>query len=231
MKLKSIVQVKRMITFIGIAIIALLVLSTCDKKETASKESKVDVKKGEDKQKSEAKMQQNENKQISQSGSKPKNIKDNKMSENSESQTPKTEVKKGDNVKVLYKGTLENGEVFDESPKDRPLEFTVGAGQMIPGFDKGVEGMKLKEKKTVTIPADEAYGQRDENRKQSFPKSQLPKEIVPEVGMTIGLMHPQTGRPIPAKIIEVTDKEITVDLNHPLAGKTLVFEIEVIDIQ
>ncbi len=142
----------------------------------------------------------------------------------------KTMVKKGDRVKVQYTGSLEDGTIFDSSKEGEPLEFTVGGGQIMPGFDKTVEGMKLNEEKEVTIKAEDAYGKRDETVIREFPRTSLPETLKPEKGMVIQLQD-QTGRPVPATIIDITENSITVDLNHPLAGKDLIFNIKVVGIE
>ncbi|MBF0451728.1 MAG: peptidylprolyl isomerase [Candidatus Magnetomorum sp.] len=140
-----------------------------------------------------------------------------------------TKVDKDLFVSVEYKGTLDNGDVFDTSEGRPPLEFQVGSGQLIQGFDNQVMGMSLNEKKTFTLDPKSAYGERDESLKQSFAKSDLPPEMVPEVGQMIGLQAPN-GNPIPGTIIEITEDNFTVDVNHPLAGKTLTFDIEIVGI-
>jgi FKBP-type peptidyl-prolyl cis-trans isomerase 2 len=135
--------------------------------------------------------------------------------------------KKGDKVKVEYKGTLDDGTVFDTSEGRAPLEFEVGAGQVIPGFDKAVIGMKKGEKKKVSIKPSEAYGEVDPSLIKKIPKQALPKKIEPKKGMVLALRSPN-GRQMPAKIVKVGKDEVTLDLNHSLAGKTLNFEIKVI---
>lgn len=140
-----------------------------------------------------------------------------------------SQVKTDDNVKVHYTGKLANGEVFDSSEGREPLAFQVGKGQMIPGFENGVMDMKLNEKKTITIPAAEAYGEVREELIQSVPKSQLPETITPEVGMGLVSRTPE-GQEIQLVIKEVNENDIVVDANHPLAGKELTFEIEVVAI-
>jgi len=142
----------------------------------------------------------------------------------------KTTVKKGDRVKVQYTGSLEDGTIFDSSKAGEPLDFTVGSGQIIPGFDKTVEGMKLNEEKKITIKAEDAYGKRDETLIREFPRTSLPETLKPEKGMVIQLQD-QTGRPVSATIIDITENSITVDLNHPLAGKDLIFNIKVVGIE
>ena len=142
----------------------------------------------------------------------------------------KTLVKKGDRVKVHYTGSLNDGTIFDKSKEEEPLEFTVGSGQVIPGFDKAVEGMKLNEEKKVTLKTEDTYGKRDETAIREFPKSSLPENFKPEKGMVIRLQN-QTGRAIPGRITDITENNITIDLNHPLAGKDLTFNIKVIGIE
>lgn len=137
--------------------------------------------------------------------------------------------KTNDKVKVHYKGTLSNGEIFDSSEGREPLEFTLGGGQVIPGFDNGVMGMKIDESKTINIPAAEAYGEARAELIQDVPKEHLPAEIQPEVGMQLMSQSPD-GQQIPLVITEVKDETITVDANHPLAGKDLTFELTLVEI-
>lgn len=136
--------------------------------------------------------------------------------------------KKNDNVKVHYRGTFTNGEVFDSSAGREPLAFTVGAGQMIKGFDAAVEGMEVNEKKVVNIPAAEAYGERNEELMQVIPKTQLPGDMDPQVGQKLVASSPQGQQEV--LVAAVTDDTITIDVNHPMAGKELVFEIELVEI-
>ncbi|HYX08398.1 MAG TPA: peptidylprolyl isomerase [Bacteroidales bacterium] len=138
-------------------------------------------------------------------------------------------VKANNKVKVHYKGMLSNGEVFDSSEGREPLEFTTGSGQVIPGFDQGVIGMEIDEEKTLNIPANEAYGEVRQDLIQEVPKSQLPEDIKPEVGLQLMSRMPD-GREIPLVVSEVKDDAITVDANHPLAGKDLTFEIKLVEI-
>ncbi|MFY0687634.1 MAG: peptidylprolyl isomerase [Cyclobacteriaceae bacterium] len=139
------------------------------------------------------------------------------------------QAKKNDLVKVHYTGKLTDGEQFDSSEGRDPLEFTVGAGQMIKGFDDAVDGMGLNEKKTVTIPAAEAYGEYNAGLVQEVPRTQLPEELVPEVGMPLIAGGPD-GQQMQVTIIEVNDQAVKIDANHQLAGKDLVFDIELVEI-
>ncbi|MFH1409087.1 MAG: peptidylprolyl isomerase [Nanoarchaeota archaeon] len=139
-------------------------------------------------------------------------------------------IKKGDKVKIEYTGTLANGEEFDSSVKHgAPLEVEAGAGQIIPGFDKELIGMEKGQEKTITIKPEEAYGHPHEELKKPVPRDQLPKDAEPKVGMMLVVGSPD-GQKFPAKIIAVDDTTATLDLNHPLAGKTLIFKFKIIDI-
>jgi len=132
-------------------------------------------------------------------------------------------------VSVDYKGTLQNGEVFDTSYGNQPLEVQIGVGQLIEGFERELMGMSLNEKKVFTLIPDDAYGQRDENLTRDFARSDFPREMEPKVGMTIALQTPE-GKQMPAQITHLDDEKLSVDLNHPLAGESLTFEIEVVGI-
>ena len=136
------------------------------------------------------------------------------------------EVKNGMYVSVAYTGTLENGEQFDSSEGNPPLEFKVGEGRVIKGFEEAVLGMTLDEKKTFTVPPEEAYGQRDESFTYEIPTDQIPSEIQPQVGQTLALRSPD-GREVPARIAAADEQKVTFDLNHPLAGESLTFEIQI----
>jgi FKBP-type peptidyl-prolyl cis-trans isomerase 2 len=139
-------------------------------------------------------------------------------------------VKKGDKIKVEYTGTLNDGTVFDSSERhDQPLEFEAGSGKVIKGFDEAVIGMGLGEEKEIKIPPSEAYGDHNPQLIKKAPRSQLPKEPEPKAGMMLVISAPN-GAKLPATITEVTDETVTIDLNHPLAGKTLNFKIKVVDI-
>lgn len=136
------------------------------------------------------------------------------------------EVKNGLFVSVDYTASLENGEQVDSSEGRAPLEFKVGEGRVIKGFEDAVLGMALNEKKTFTLAPEEAYGQRDESYTHEIPKTQIPAQVDPQVGQTLALRSPD-GREIPARIAAVDDEKVTFDLNHPLAGESLTFEIQI----
>ena len=132
-------------------------------------------------------------------------------------------------VSVDYTGTLENGEVFDTSKDRQPLEVQMGAGQLISGFESALMGMSLNESKVFTLDPEEAYGQRDDEKTYTFQRSELPANMNPEEGQVIGLTN-SDGQQFPAFITEVDDAQVTVDLNHPLAGEKLTFDIKVVGI-
>lgn len=140
-----------------------------------------------------------------------------------------SQVKANDKVKVHYTGKLSNGEVFDSSLQREPLEFQMGQGQLIPGFEKGLIDMAVNEKKTIVIPSAEAYGESRPELIQEVPNDKLPPEIKPEVGMGLVSTTPE-GQEIQLVVSEVKENSIVVDGNHPLAGKELTFEVEVIEI-
>jgi len=140
-------------------------------------------------------------------------------------------VKSGDKIKVHYKGTLtEGGELFDSSEGRDPLEFTVGAGMVIPGFDNGVVDMEVGEKRTINIPVDQAYGPKNEQNVIDVDRAQLPPEMKElEAGMMLQMMTPD-GQPIPVTIVSYTDDKVKLDANHALAGKDLTFDLELVSI-
>jgi len=140
-----------------------------------------------------------------------------------------TQAKSGDTVRIHYTGTLDDGTEFDSSSGREPLEFALGGGQVIPGFDSAVDGMAVGESKSVTIEPDQAYGTRHEQLVQQVPKSALPEEIAPAVGMQLQSQSPE-GQVMNLVITEVADETITVDGNHPLAGQALTFAIELVEI-
>lgn len=135
----------------------------------------------------------------------------------------------GDKVRVHYHGTLRTGETFDSSQGREPLEFTVGSGQVIKGFDEGVRGMQVGEKKTLEIPVDDAYGQKSNEMMFEFPKTQFPDDMTPEVGQQL-MMSNGSGQSFPVTITEVKDDSVLLDANHPLAGQDLIFNIELVEI-
>ena len=139
-------------------------------------------------------------------------------------------VKEGDTVRVHYRGRLESGDVFDESTGSEPLEFRVGAQQVIGGFDEGVRGMTVGERRTVEIEADDAYGPRVEQLVSKVARQGMNMEGEPEVGMSL-LMNLPDGNQIPLTVTEVTDTHVTLDANHPLAGERLIFDIELVEIR
>lgn len=140
------------------------------------------------------------------------------------------QAKKGDRVRVHYVGTFPSGEVFDSSvARNEPIEFEVGAGQMIKGFDDAVNGMSVGEKKTVNILADEAYGQRSDDQLIKVDKANLPEGMDPKIGDNLAVQD-QMGRNIPVVVFAIDETHITLDANHPMAGKDLVFEIELVEV-
>lgn len=138
-----------------------------------------------------------------------------------------TEVKKGDNVKVHYTGKLNDGTVFDSSEGGEPLEFAVGSGQVISGFEEGVVGMKVGESKVIEIPVEKAYGERNDAMVIQAPIEQVPPDLNPELGMRLE-MGGANGEILRVVVTEITDTHITLDANPPLAGKDLTFEVEVV---
>jgi peptidylprolyl isomerase len=132
-------------------------------------------------------------------------------------------------ISIDYKGTLKNGDVFDTSHGRQPIEIQMGSGQLIKGFEQALDGMALNEKKTFTLEPEEAYGDWDETLTRAFPKTDIPPKMKPEVGMTVGLAG-ENGQQVPATIYKIDDENVHVDLNHPMAGKTLTFDIEIVGI-
>ena len=139
------------------------------------------------------------------------------------------QVKSGDKVKVHYHGKLTNGETFDSSDGRDPLEFEVGGGMVIRGFDDGVSGMQVGEKKTVNIPFNEAYGPRNPEMIVEFPKDRFPKEMEIEIGMPL-MMSGGQGEQFQVVVTQIKDETVMLDANHPLAGQDLVFDIELVEI-
>ncbi|MGV3528579.1 MAG: FKBP-type peptidyl-prolyl cis-trans isomerase [Flavisolibacter sp.] len=137
--------------------------------------------------------------------------------------------KEGDKVKVHYHGKLRSGETFDSSQGREPLEFTLGTGQVIKGFDEGVKGMNVGDKKTVEINAGDAYGEKDERNVIEFPKEQFPPEMNPQPGMQL-MLNSGDGQQIPVMVTEVKENSVILDANHPLAGQDLIFDIELVEV-
>jgi peptidylprolyl isomerase len=138
-------------------------------------------------------------------------------------------IENGQKVKIHYTGTLDDGSQFDSSAGRDPLEFEMGAGMVIPGFEKGVADMAVGEKKTINIPAAEAYGDKRDELVMQFDRSQLPEGMEPEPGMMLQMQGPQ-GQPIPVTVTAVAPESITIDANHQLAGKNLNFELELVSV-
>jgi peptidylprolyl isomerase len=139
------------------------------------------------------------------------------------------QVKNGDTIKIHYKGRLSDGTVFDSSEGRAPLEFTVGSGMVIPGFDTGVKDMSIGDRRTIHIPAVEAYGPKQEHLILEFPKDQFPPDLQPEAGMQLNMSNDK-GEAFPVVITEVKDDVVILDANHQLAGQDLIFDLELMEI-
>jgi peptidylprolyl isomerase len=139
------------------------------------------------------------------------------------------QAKSGDKVKVHYHGRLTSGETFDSSEGRQPLEFEVGSGMVIKGFDDGVTGMKVGEKKTISIPAADAYGPKNPEMVIEYPKAQFPPDIKIEVGMPL-VMSSASGQQYQVVITDIKEDTVLLDANHPLAGEELIFDIELVEI-
>lgn len=138
-------------------------------------------------------------------------------------------IENGQKVKIHYTGTLDDGNQFDSSAGREPLEFEMGAGMVIPGFEKGVADMSVGEKKTINIPAAEAYGEKREELVMTFERSQLPPDLEPEIGMMLQMQGPE-GQPVPVTVKGVEEESIIIDANHQLAGQNLNFELELVSV-
>lgn len=139
-------------------------------------------------------------------------------------------IKNGDQVALHYQGTFDDGTVFDSSESSgRPLVFEVGAGQVIPGFEKAVIGMKKGEEKTFRVTPAEAYGEHNPDLLKEVPRTTLPPNAELKVGMMLG-MKLSTGATLPVKVVKVTAEKVTMDVNHPLAGKALNFKIRIVEV-
>jgi FKBP-type peptidyl-prolyl cis-trans isomerase 2 len=139
------------------------------------------------------------------------------------------QVKTGDKIKVHYHGKLTTGETFDSSEGREPLEFEVGSGMVIKGFDDGVNGMNVGDKKTINIPFNEAYGPRNPEMVIEMPKDKFPKDMELEVGLPLG-MSDQNGQQFNVTIVEIKEEAVMLDANHPLAGQDLIFDLELVEI-
>lgn len=137
--------------------------------------------------------------------------------------------KSGDAVRIHYKGRLHDGTVFDSSEGREPLAFTLGSGQVIPGFDSGVEGMEVGELKTIEIPCAAAYGPADPNAIVQVAIDDFPESVAPEVGLPLQLGM-EDGGSLQVVISDVSDENVTLDANHPLAGKDLIFDLELVEL-
>ena len=140
-----------------------------------------------------------------------------------------SQVKSGDTVKVHYTGKLTDGEVFDSSSGRDPLEFVVGGGNIIQGFDTAVVGMAVGDRKTIEVPPDQGYGERDEKLVAEIERSQVPDNVELQIGAAMQVKH-SNGQTMNVTIADLTDAHVTLDANHPLAGKTLTFDIELVEI-
>lgn len=140
-----------------------------------------------------------------------------------------SQAKNGDTVRIHYTGKLTDGQEFDSSSGREPLEFQLGAGQVIKGLEKEIEGMETGTKSTVTVPADQAYGQHDPAQVQQVDRGMIPEDIDLQVGMQLGA-NTQNGQQITLTVVDVADDKVTLDANHPLAGKDLVFDVELVEI-
>ncbi len=140
-----------------------------------------------------------------------------------------TRVKPGDTVRIHYTGKLADGTTFDSSEGRDPLQFAVGSGQIIPGLDAALPGMAVGEKKTVEVPAEEAYGQPDPSAQQAVPRAEIPADIPLDIGTQLQVQTPR-GQVMPVTVVKVSEEQVILDANHPLAGKDLTFAIELVDI-
>ena len=142
-------------------------------------------------------------------------------------------IQNGSKVTLEYEGRLEDGQIFDTSQHGdhhHPLSFTVGEKKVIPGFEQGVLGLEVGQEKEIILEPKDAYGERNEMMVQKVPRDKLPAEIKPEKGMVLALNSPD-GRQIPVPVTDVSDTDVTLDMNHPLAGKKLIFKVKIVDVQ
>lgn len=138
-------------------------------------------------------------------------------------------IENGKKVKIHYTGTLTDGTQFDSSKGRDPLEFEIGAGMVIAGFDSAVKSMEVGEVKTVTIPAAEAYGEANDAMIMEIPKTQFPEDMKVELAMQL-MMQTPSGQPVPVRVTEIKEASVTIDANHDLAGKDLTFELELVEV-
>lgn len=136
---------------------------------------------------------------------------------------------KGSKITIHYKGTLEDGTVFDQSSKEAPLSFTIGSGEIIEGLDSEVIGLTKGDKKTINVPADKAYGPRHEEMIGEVPKENFPEDLAYEIGDSL-VVQTQEGQDVQVKVMEIKEEAVILDGNHELAGKDLIFEIEVLEV-
>jgi FKBP-type peptidyl-prolyl cis-trans isomerase 2 len=141
-----------------------------------------------------------------------------------------TQAKPGTTVSIHYTGTLDDGTTFDSSDGRDPLTFQMGEGQIIPGLESALSGMSVGEEKTVTIPSDQAYGPLNPQAVQQVPREAVPADIPLDLGTQLQVQTPD-GRALPVVVTEVTDEQVTLDANHPLAGKDLTFAVEVVGVE
>ena len=139
------------------------------------------------------------------------------------------QAKAGDNVKVHYTGKLDDGTVFDSSAEREPLQFDLGSGNVIPGFEEAIVGMTPGESKTATIPAEQAYGPQREELVITVEKEQIPSDLSVEIGQQLQISQ-NNGQVIPVIVTDVSDSKVTLDANHPLAGQQLTFDIELVEV-
>ena len=140
-----------------------------------------------------------------------------------------SQAKDGDTVKVHFTGRLENGEVFVKSEEDQPIDLTLGTGELIPGVERAIVGMEGGEKKTITVPPEQAYGPRQDDLMVEIDKSNLPEHVTPAIGKGLRIRQ-SDGDDIPVIISEMTENTVTLDGNHPLAGATLFFDLQLVEI-
>lgn len=150
-------------------------------------------------------------------------------SEMAQVEAEKNIIEKGDFVSLLYVGRFENGQIFDQSVEGKPLKFIVGLGQVIPGLDAALVGMQRDEEKTIAVPAEQAYGSRNKELVRAFPRAAIPQTVDVVLG-TVLKLQTEDGRTVPGRVVQLDDEKVVVDLNHPLAGKTLVFSVKIADI-